>query len=129
MMATTVAALARLKEEYPMMGICLGNQLLALMLGARTYKLRFGHRGVNQPVRFEGRVFITSQNHGFAVDRESAEDAGLDITFDNLNDGTVEGVRHRELPIFSVQFHPEAHAGPRDTTFLFDTFARMLEGT
>ena len=129
MMATTVAALARLKEEYPMMGICLGNQLLALMLGARTYKLRFGHRGVNQPVRFEGRVFITSQNHGFAVDRESAEDAGLDITFDNLNDGTVEGVRHRELPIFSVQFHPEAHAGPRDTAFLFDTFARMLEVT
>jgi carbamoyl-phosphate synthase small subunit len=124
----TVSALARLKEEFPMMGICLGNQLLALMLGARTFKLKFGHRGINQPVGFEGRVLITSQNHGFAVDRASAEDAGLDVTFTNLNDGTVEGIGHRELPIFSVQFHPEAHAGPLDSRFLFDRFKKMLEG-
>ncbi len=128
MLSRTVATLSRLKEEYPMMGICLGNQLLALTLGARTFKLKFGHRGINQPVRFEGRVLITSQNHGFAVDRDSAEDAGLDVTFTNLNDGTVEGLRHRELPIFSIQFHPEAHAGPLDANFLFDRFKDMLEG-
>lgn len=127
MMGKTVSTLAKLKEECPMMGICLGNQLLALMLGAKTFKLKFGHRGVNQPVKFEDRVLITSQNHGFAVDRASAEDAGLDVTFTNLNDGTVEGIRHRELPIFSVQFHPEAHAGPLDANFLFDRFKRMLE--
>src|SRR3989339_99868 len=127
MVAKTVAALAKLKEEYPIMGICLGNQLLALMLGAKTFKLKFGHRGINQPVKFEDRVLITSQNHGFAVDRDSAEDAGLDVTFTNLNDGTVEGIRHKELPIFSVQFHPEAHAGPLDANFLFDRFKDMLE--
>ncbi|MGQ9587049.1 MAG: glutamine-hydrolyzing carbamoyl-phosphate synthase small subunit [Thermoplasmata archaeon] len=127
MMATTVATLRKLKDDYPMMGICLGNQLLSLMFGAKTYKLKFGHRGINQPVRFEDRVYITSQNHGFAVDARSAEDAGLEITFVNLNDGTVEGMRHRELPIFSVQFHPEAHPGPQDTGFLFDRFKKMLE--
>lgn len=126
--ASTVRTLRRLKEEYPMMGICLGNQLLALTLGAKTFKLKFGHRGINQPVKFEDRVLITSQNHGFAVDRASAEDAGLDVGFTNLNDGTVEGIRHRELPIFSVQFHPEAHAGPLDAEFLFDRFKDMLEG-
>lgn len=128
MLSGTVATLAKLKEDYPMMGICLGNQLLALMLGAKTFKLKFGHRGINQPVRFEDRVLITSQNHGFAVDRGSAEDSGLDVTFTNLNDGTVEGIRHKELPIFSVQFHPEAHAGPLDANFLFDRFKKVLEG-
>jgi carbamoyl-phosphate synthase small subunit len=128
MVRTTVATLQGLKDDFPMMGICLGNQLLAIALGARTYKLKFGHRGINQPVGHQGRVFITSQNHGFAVDAESAEDAGLEVTFRNLNDGTVEGLEHSELPIFSVQFHPEAHAGPRDTTFLFDRFKDMMEG-
>jgi carbamoyl-phosphate synthase small subunit len=128
MVRTSVATLRALRDEFPMMGICLGNQLLAISLGARTYKLKFGHRGINQPVGHEGRVFITSQNHGFAVDAESAEDVGLDVIFRNLNDGTVEGLRHSELPIFSVQFHPEAHAGPRDTTFLFDRFRDMMEG-
>lgn len=129
MMATTVASLRRLKDDFPMMGICLGHQLLSLVFGAKTYKLKFGHRGINQPVSFEGRAYITSQNHGFAVDRASAEDAGLEITVTNLNDGTVEGMRHSELPIFSVQFHPEAHPGPHDTSFLFDRFSKMLEET
>ena len=125
--STVVATLAELKDELPMMGICLGNQLLALMFGASTYKLKFGHRGVNQPVGYGRRVFVTSQNHGFAVDGSSATAAGMEITFQNLNDGTVEGMRHSELPVFSVQFHPEARPGPHDTTFLFDEFARMLE--
>ncbi len=125
---TTVATLRALRDEFPMMGICLGNQLLAISLGAKTFKLKFGHRGINQPVGHDGRVFITSQNHGFAVDADSAADANMEVTFRNLNDGTVEGLRHAELPIFSVQFHPEAHAGPRDTTFLFDHFRDMMEG-
>jgi carbamoyl-phosphate synthase small subunit len=128
MLSKTVATLRELSEDYPMMGICLGNQLLSLMFGAKTYKLKFGHRGINQPVSHDGRVFITSQNHGFAVDSGSAAAAGLEVDFTNLNDGTVEGVRHRKLPIFSVQFHPEAHPGPQDTTFLFDRFARMMGG-
>jgi carbamoyl-phosphate synthase small subunit len=128
LLGTTVKTLRELREEVPMMGICLGNQLLALALGAKTYKLKFGHRGVNQPVGHNGRVYITSQNHGFAVDRASAEDVGMEVTFVNLNDGTVEGMRHSDLPIFSVQFHPEARPGPLDTRFLFDEFSKLMEG-
>jgi carbamoyl-phosphate synthase small subunit len=127
MLSTIVSTLAKLKDDYPMMGICLGHQLLSLTFGAKTYKLKFGHRGINQPVMLEGRAYITSQNHGFAVDAESAQDVNLEITVTNLNDGTVEGMKHRDLPIFSVQFHPEAHPGPMDTGFLFDRFKKMLE--
>jgi len=119
--------LQKLKDDYPMMGICMGNHLVCQMFGGSTFKLKFGHRGENQPVRYMDRVFITSQNHGYAEDPETLEGSGLEIEQVNVNDGTVEGLRHKELPIFSVQYHPEASPGPRDTTFLFDDFAKMLE--
>ena len=123
---TTVRTLKAIKDDYPIMGVCFGNQLLARAFGGTTYKLKFGHRGVNQPVKYEGRVFITSQNHGFAVDPSSLPEE-LEVSMVNVNDGTVEGLRHRELPIFSAQYHPEASPGPKDTSFLFDEFAKMLE--
>jgi len=113
--------------KAPVFGICLGHQLLSLACGAKTFKLKFGHRGANQPVmnHLTGEVEITSQNHGFAVDEASLPDA-LEITHRNLNDGTIEGVRHRSLPAFSVQYHPEASAGPHDSDYLFDRFREML---
>lgn len=112
----------------PSFGICLGNQILALAAGADTFKLRFGHRGQNQPAKLEGsqRCFITSQNHGYAVDVSTLPD-GLEPWFTNLNDGTNEGLRHATRPIMSVQFHPEAMPGPVDTGFLFDEFISMLK--
>jgi carbamoyl-phosphate synthase small subunit len=115
----------------PIFGICLGNQILGLALGGSTYKLKFGHHGANHPVRdlSSGRVEITSQNHGFAVDPRSVERFGLEETHVNLNDGTSEGMRHRELPIFSVQYHPEASPGPHDAHYLFHRFTEMLERT
>jgi len=122
-----ISNLRELKEDYPIMGICMGNQLLCQVFGGTTYKLKFGHRGANQPVKYRDRVFITSQNHGYAVDPESIEGSGMEVEQTNVNDGTVEGMRHRELPIFSVQYHPEACPGPRDTGFLFDDFLKMLE--
>ncbi len=115
--------------KVPIFGICLGHQLLGRAIGAKTFKLKFGHRGGNQPVKNldTGRVEITSQNHGFAVDRESLEKSGGIVTHLNLNDGTVEGFRHKDLPIFSVQYHPEASPGPHDAAYLFDAFIEMMK--
>lgn len=114
--------------KLPTFGICLGHQLLALAFGAKTYKLKFGHRGGNQPVKdlTTGKVEITSQNHGFAVD-QSTLPAELELTHINLNDNSCEGFRHKELPIFCVQYHPEASPGPHDARYLFDRFSTLIE--
>jgi carbamoyl-phosphate synthase small subunit len=124
-----IAALQKLIGKVPMFGICLGHQLLGCALGADTYKLKFGHRGCNQPVRNEatGKVEITSQNHGFAVEAEGLQRAGARVTHVNLNDKTVEGFSHRDKALFSVQYHPEASPGPHDATYLFDCFRSMME--
>ncbi|MCR5757650.1 MAG: glutamine-hydrolyzing carbamoyl-phosphate synthase small subunit [Selenomonas sp.] len=125
-----VAEIKKLIGKKPIFGICLGHQLIARALGARTYKLKFGHRGSNQPVKDlrTGKVQISSQNHGFAVEEESLKGLPLEVTHINVNDGTVEGMRHTELPLFSVQYHPEASPGPDDNLYLFDEFWTMLKG-
>lgn len=118
----------KLAGNVPIFGICLGHQLLSLALGAKTEKLKYGHRGVNQPVKEVNgaRTYITSQNHGYAVVSESVKKG--EISFINANDGTCEGINYPDIKAFSVQFHPEACSGPRDTAFLFDRFIKLMEG-
>lgn len=112
----------------PIFGICLGHQIIGLALGGKTYKLKFGHRGINHPVlnKRTNKVEITVQNHGFCVDPDSLKDSAVDITHWNLNDDTVEGLRHRSEPLFCVQYHPEAAPGPHDSQYLFDDFAALM---
>ena len=116
-----------LAADKPVCGICMGNQLLARAAGASTFKLKYGHRSHNQPVRRVGTdtCFVTSQNHGFAVDTATLPD-DWEPLFINMNDGTNEGIRHKSKPFFSAQFHPEASSGPKDTEFLFDEFVALL---
>lgn len=122
--ATTKALLT---SEKPVFGICMGHQILGLSLGAQTFKLKFGHRGLNQPAGLRQRVEITSQNHGFAIDPDSLSEAEVEITHLNLNDRTVAGLKHKTLPLFSVQYHPEASPGPHDADYLFEKFVEAMK--
>jgi len=115
--------------KLSIMGICLGHQILGMTFGGKTYKLKFGHHGLNHPVKEleSGKIMITVQNHGFCVDIDSLKDADIEITHINLNDNTLEGMRHKKLPVFSVQFHPEAGPGPNDAKYLFKEFIQMIK--
>jgi carbamoyl-phosphate synthase small subunit len=126
-----VRTVKALLGRVPIFGICLGHQILGLALGGKTHKLKFGHHGGNHPVKnlSTGQVEITSQNHGFVVDPDSLLAAGhaVEVTHVNLNDETVEGIRHLEMPAFSVQYHPEASPGPHDSHYLFDHFVELMD--
>jgi len=125
----TLPVIRTLQEAVPMMAICMGHQLFALANGADTAKMKFGHRGSNHPVKDlkNGRTYMTSQNHGYAVTLESIGSSSLELTQVNLNDGTCEGLAHKSLPAFSVQYHPEAYPGPEDTQWLFDAFIQSMK--
>lgn len=128
-MATIAETVAELEKHVPIFGICMGHQIFALANGAKTYKMKFGHRGFNHPVRNlkTGKIAFTSQNHGFAVDPSSIDDTDLQITHLEVNDGTVEGLQHSKYPAFSVQFHPDAAPGPHDAEQLFDKFMALID--
>lgn len=119
----------KLSERLPMFGICLGQQIIGLAFGAKIYKMKFGHRGINQPIKDlrTDKVSITSQNHGFTIDPLSIDETPLKMTQINLNDGTPEGIEHKELPVSSVQYHPEAGPGPHDTDYTFDRFLKIMK--
>jgi carbamoyl-phosphate synthase small subunit len=124
-----VETVQALLGKKPIFGICLGHQILGLAYGGTTYKLKFGHRGANQPVKdlSTGHIEITSQNHGFCVDLDSLDNSQVELTHINLNDGSLEGMRHRQYPAFSVQYHPENAPGPHDSLYLFDRFVEMMK--